>query len=398
MNRRDSAPATTRTGPHSAGRASTTPSPAHDPEHKAPLTFKRFVLQVVLNLPEPKPKPKPETTGAAPDPQTPIETNPWIEAAGIEAAAPEHAATARHTPAPDTVPWDIGNGRTAARAWRYTLRTFALVVLCLFAWLGIRATVLPHEALTAPPLPAAVTFDTPSAHAAAARIVTAALTWNEDNPQARAEVIALDYSGPDPTLGWNGKGRQEVHQVIPGTVQIDPDDDTKALVTVYAQVTNYTRVDRESPWEGGPTQWVSVEVPVTSIDGRMAVTASPAVTGDQPPPSPTKTPIEREDSPLTTQTKEIAVAFFEAYSHGDVEAVEVPGATIPAPQTSWELIEVDSWTVYAGSGDTRTARAQVTWAPDGDTQRITNTYELTLTRVVVADAERWQVSDIHVSR
>lgn len=383
--------------------AATTSSPGLPPDETPKLTLRRFIFQIVLNLPEPKPKTLvPRST--VPDPAAPsVPDNPWLAAArgGASTVTDPQAPVDESQPGPaptvTTVPWEVESGRTAARTWRYGLRTGVLIVIGLFAWIGIRTTLLPQDVPDQAALPAAVMFDDASAHATAARFVAAALAWNEDDPDQRTAAVALDYAGLDPTLGWNGKGRQDVNQVIPGSVLIDDDTPDEALVTVFAQTTSYTRTDRDAPWQSGSPEWMTLEVPVATISGRMVVTAGPALTGFTSPGTPDKKTVTREDPPLTGETKETADAFFAAYSQGDVTALEVPGAEIPAPQTGWPLLEVASWAVYEGSGETRAARAVVIWSPDGETT-VTHTYDLTLTRVTVADAERWQVSDIHASR
>ncbi|MCW0213053.1 MAG: hypothetical protein OJJ54_06825, partial [Pseudonocardia sp.] len=93
---------------------------------------------------------------------------------------------------------------------------------------------------TAPPPPE------PAPHPAEAAALAAAfasdyLSWDEEDPARRAQVLAdyLHRSGPA-NLGWDGSGRQRADFALPGLVR--PDGEGRLLVDVRVRVTPYRSV------------------------------------------------------------------------------------------------------------------------------------------------------------
>lgn len=360
------------------------------------VNWRHVVLHRVLNLPERK-VPSSEPAASAEG------SNPWKQASAAPGPAPTPAPSGSNPwkqaqPPPRTptgVPWQLVETRKA-KVWRRLGRAVLVVVLGLFAWVGVRTTFFPAPEPEPEPLPVAVTFDNETAAAVAARFAGAALTFDEDHPDERADLVALDYGGDSTDLGWNRKGKQDVVSLIPSTVT-PASDGTSAVVTVLVRTVGYSRPTTADPWVAEPAEWVTVAVPVSVTSSRVVATAPPTLVGDRGPSRPPAPTAIAEDGDLTSSTRETAEAFFVAYGEGDVSAVEAPGATVAAPTSSWRMQALTDWSVEKGTGSTRTATATVVWGYDGQTATLTQTYAVTLTPVRASDTDRWQISAIHGS-
>lgn len=360
------------------------------------VDWKHLIVHRLLNLPERDTNPpKAVTTQASPAAAAQADPgrNPWVAAAATRPAeTTSHGGGERSITTATEVPWRIADEPRSVRTWRRAGRTAVVVVLVLFAWVGVRTTFFPAAAPEAPPLPVALTFDSEAAEGVATRFVVSALTWNEDKSGAHAQAVALDYAGGRDDLGWNGKGRQDVTQAIPAGVVVL--DERAAVVTVLVRTVTSTRNAADEPWKAGEEEWSTVQVPVAVVDGRMVATGAPGLTGQVAPGRPARTPAAKSDEALTKSTRDGAQAFFVAYGEGDVSAVESPGARIVAPGDRWEFSALVGWQVYDGSGETREATATVTWAVPGEPQTYTVTYSVTLSKVSGGGADRWQVSNL----
>ncbi|MCU1653758.1 MAG: hypothetical protein JWQ60_4907 [Pseudonocardia sp.] len=92
------------------------------------------------------------------------------------------------------------------------------------------------------------------AAAFAARFAADYMSWDEDDPTRRAEVLREYLGDPrDATLGWSGTGRQRADVVLPGRTMRTRDD--RLVVEVTVRVTTYERAcpspaPAETPAEG----------------------------------------------------------------------------------------------------------------------------------------------------
>lgn len=78
------------------------------------------------------------------------------------------------------------------------------------------------------------------AAAFAARFAADYMSWDEDDPTRRAEVLREYLTDPrDATLGWSGTGRQRADVVLPGRTLRTRDD--RLVVEVTVRVTTYER-------------------------------------------------------------------------------------------------------------------------------------------------------------
>lgn len=326
-------------------------------------------------------RPKRGSTPPAQPPAPSSPRSPW-EQAGAPAGAGSR------------VPWQVEQDRTSPR-WVIAVKVGAVCVLVIWALVGVRSVLTADRQSTpAVELPVSVTFDTAAAQGVAVRVVRLALAWDEDRASERASALSMDYTGQDRSVGWSGKGRQDIADVTAGHVEVTSSE--RAVVEVTARVRAYERKSSDSSWEPvGDWSWVSVQVPVADSGGRMVVTGAPALVGRAGAQAPTSSGAGRsQDVALTEDTKSGATAFFEAFGAGDVSAVEAPGAQIVAPASSWTVQDL-TWEVFEGSGTTRDARAQVTWAISGN-QTLTQVYAVTCSLVSAGGADRWQVSAVAV--
>ncbi|MDN5916870.1 MAG: hypothetical protein L0I76_17480 [Pseudonocardia sp.] len=131
----------------------------------------------------------------------------------------------------------------------------------------------------------------------AARFAADYLSWSEDDPTRRAEVLRTylaDARGA--TLGWHAQGRQRADSPIPG--RLDRRADTTVIVEVWVRVTAYHRATDAAPepiagsdtepygaaepscapaphaqgWTPGAPGWLCMAIPVTRDQaGRLVV-------------------------------------------------------------------------------------------------------------------------------
>ncbi len=99
------------------------------------------------------------------------------------------------------------------------------------------------------------------AAAFAARFAADYLSWDEDDPGRRVEVLRGYLTDPAAaTLGWSGAGRQRADVVLPGRTLRTADG--VLVVEVTARVTTYER-DRLRPADAAPA--ASVRPPVSAV-------------------------------------------------------------------------------------------------------------------------------------
>lgn len=397
-----------------------------------PIDFRELLLRRVLNLPTPEQKAagaakqaqrraeraarkrgeQPPTAPAAPAaPVVPppsdgarwrpvsAEANPWANLSTAAAAGEGSAATPRPVvKTPTGAAFELAPANTGAMWLGRALRVSGLVVLLLFAWVGIRETFIDRDDTSAVvetggEIPPALLFDTSAAGGTAARLTMNTLSWDEDADQdSRISSIADDLAGGDDPIVWNGAGRQDVITAIPAGVLV-AEDGQAAIVTVQAQVRPYERTD-EGEWEAQPSAWLTVHVPVAVEADQIVAVGGPAIVGDAEATAWPELDRTDRDTDLTVDTRATAEAFFVGYGAGDVSALQAPGAAITAPTSSWTVASVPEWSVLVGSGDTRYARATVVWTVEDTDVQIRSNYVVTLTQVSGGGADRWEVSAI----
>lgn len=322
----------------------------------------------------PKTKSKPQAADSAP-------ASTWV-AAGEEV---ERAQTV------ESLPWQTE--RTTGRAWYWRLLRGALVAAAIVVLLvGLRTMFFPVKTeQTAAPVDAAAQFPTTDAAGVAERFTTSYLTWDQDAPEARSAALALDVPSLSESerFGWDGTGWQTATDAH--TITVVATDEETATATVVVQLA--TKIDDANT----TTRWAALAVPVAVSDGRVIVTGQPASVA-VPTPTPigvdeTAAPV-MEDSEIARSTKTYAESFFTAFGRDDdVSSLTAPGAGVAGLGGLYELSTLKTWSVYEGSGNTRSARAVVQWT-DAAGSTIEQTYWLTLAKVSGGDSTRWQVASI----
>jgi len=332
-------------------------------------------------------QPKPTKEPRAERPRRSRRQAPAADAGSLWEAAGEEVSRQR---ASDETPWHTE--RETGSRWYWTaLRIGLLAVLAVFVFAGVRAVFVPPEAEVAPvTIDPRTLFPTAEGAATAERFTESYLTWDEDNAGARSAALALDVAqlDNDGRLGWDGSGKQTAADARVMSMAIA--DEATATATVSARITTAVGEDETT------TTWVALDVPLAVSGDRVIVTGQPAFVAV---PAPVQAEVEPSskttDSAITSATRDYVDAFFTAYGRdGDVSAMTAPDSDISGLGGVMQLEEVVDWTVYGSKGDTRDARAVVSWLGPGDTL-VRQTYSLTLTEVSGGSGSRWQISEIN---
>lgn len=291
----------------------------------------------------------------------------------------------------EALPWQTD--RTSGRAWYWRLLRGVLVLAAVIVMMvGVRTMFFPAPVeKPAVVVDEAAKFPTTDAAGVAERFASAYLTWDQDNPEARSAVLALDVPklSKSERFGWDGTGWQTATNAH--TITVVADDDTHATATVVVQIT--TKIDDET----SKTQWTALAVPVAVSEGRVIVTGPPAavaVPKAEPLAATATAAPPMDDTQTARDTKSYAETFFTAYGRDDdVSSLTAPGAGVAGLGGLYELHTLKSWNVYEGTGNSRTARAVIQWK-DAAGSVIEQTYLLTLTKVSGGASTRWQVASI----
>ncbi|WP_194962148.1 conjugal transfer protein [Streptomyces sp. NRRL B-1677] len=406
-------------------------------------TFKT-VMRRILNLPEPQgdknaanapaevPAEQRVLTPGPPQaqsaPPTPGGFQQWAEAsARLQAqgggpvrtsdtsGAPEQLAVGAKGKSGGQLPWQIEDENSGTKFAVKVGRGVLWGVVALAAITGVRSWIWTPE--PPKPVPAKVdsgpNYPVQEAQAVAARFARAYLTWDESDPQARADALTRDMPrGTDTTNGWNSKGHQEVVVAQPGPVSVLADKRARVrvdvLVSGFAAETQPKQDEKKSDdkdkkkddkakSEAKPstTKWMGLEVPVIQASGRIVVTGQPGIVGvpgsGPSVPDPAMKPADME---FGQQTRGVVEEFFKKYATGEPDAVAAPGAYIPALPSGMTLGGIRNWSVDEGSGADRVGTAVVSWQAGG--AEVEQTYRVKVTRVTSAQgAERWQVAEVH---
>lgn len=327
-----------------------------------------------------------EKTASTEKPRSRRRSAPVTDAGSLWEAAGQEVSRQRES---DATPWHTE--RETGPRWYWTaLRIALIVVLAVFVVAGVRAVFLPDDTdVAAVDIDPRTLFPDAEGAATAERFTESYLTWDEDNPGARAAAIALDVTtlDSDGRLGWDGSGKQTASDARVMSMEIS--DENTATATVSAQITTTVGDDETS------TAVVALDVPLIVAGDRVIVTGQPAfVAVPQPVSADVEANATPTDSAVTSETSEYADTFFTAYGRDDdVTAMTAPDSSISGLGGTMQLEEIVEWTVYDGSDETRDARAVVAWLGPGDTI-VRQTYTLTLTQVSGGSSSRWQISQI----
>lgn len=368
------------------------------------------IARKVMGLPEPTGK---DGTGEKPTAGVPRQTeaapprpvNPW-ESAGAELRQQTAAGAAGNgaRPAPSRTssgtPWTPQDERSGAVFVKRLGRGLVWFVVILAAITGVRAWFIPPKA----PAPKAPTVKTEAAYpdeaaqAVAARFARAYLGWDESKAEEREQLLASVLPpDTDATMGWDGHGRQDVLAVQPGAVTPTKNAQARVRVDVLVRPVAEAEPAKDKKKAAAPAEqparWVGLDVPVAQSGGQIVVTGRPGLVGiPKHGPKAPDTPTTQTDPELSTQTEGAVDKFFAAYAAGDTDAVTAPGASVPALPAGVEYKGLVSWSADAGSGDSRTGTARVSWSLGGAS--VEQVYRVTITRVSTSDAHRWQVDDV----
>jgi hypothetical protein len=316
---------------------------------------------------------------AGQEPDEPARTNPWLRGANV---------TADPGTRPE-LPWHADRIEQPRWYWK-VLRVVLVAALVVIVLVGLRTMFFPQSAPVAQTKadPAAA-FPAAAAAGVAGRFATNFLTWDQADPGARSTALKQDVGGlsDGDKFGWDGTGKQSAGATA--TIAVDATSATDATVTVAVDVTAY-----DTDGKSLPARWQSLAVPVHIQGARPVIVGQPAIVALPNPKNVTTAPTPNEDTDLGKQTESYAKSFFAAYgSTSDVSAVPAPTAHFAGLSGAVTFQTLASWTVYSGNGDTREARAVVTWKTSGGST-VTSTYAVTLTRVTAGTTARWQVAAI----
>jgi hypothetical protein len=291
------------------------------------------------------------------------------------------------------LPWHAERVEKPRWYWK-VLRVVLIVALFVVVLVGLRTMFFPQSAhVEQTKTDPAAAFPGAAAAGVADRFATNFLTWNQDDPSARVTALKQDVGGLSNSdkFGWDGTSKQAASSAY--TIAVDATSATDATVTVAVDVTPYDKDGKALP-----DRWQSLAVPVHIQGARPVVVGQPAIVALPDAQKVTTGQAPAEDTALGDQTESYAKSFFDAYgATSDVSAVSAPTAHFAGLDGAVKFQTLTSWTVYTGSGDTRQARAVVTWKTSGGST-VTSTYAVSLARVTAGTTARWQVAAITASR
>ncbi|MEU1818016.1 conjugal transfer protein [Streptomyces roseifaciens] len=422
-------------------------------------TFKT-VMRRILNLPEPRSDaakveakgkgkkgeaslPGPPPAGQpSPAPQAPAGLQQWTDAAArLQGQTPSPqpapaaatgagagAGTGADAAKGRDLPWQLEDENSGTKFLVKVGRGALWAVVGLAAITGIRSWFWAPAPPKAPvQVSSGPTYPVQEAQAVAARFARSYLSWDEDDPKARAEALARDMAkGIDTAAGWNQKGHQEVLAAQPGTVTEEKDKRARVRVDVLVKTpgTDGSAKPGDKPKDDKPKddkskdkkddpkkddkgdgknqdprsatgpRWVGLDIPVVHASGRIVVSGQPGMVGV--PTGGTTAPAlntKSTDLDFSEKTRGVAEEFFTKYATGEAESVAAPGASVAPLPPGVHLGGLRNWSVDEGSGADRIGTATITWLTGG--AELEETYRVKLTRVASAKAERWQVSEVH---
>ncbi|WP_447009059.1 hypothetical protein ACRAKJ_18840 [Saccharothrix sp. DSM 118769] len=258
------------------------------------------------------------------------------------------------------------------------------------------------------------------------------LSWDARERERREQVLRR-WALPDREVdGWDGQGRQSADSpAVLGRTRPGAD---QAVLTVRVRIVPYapdeqaesqdpssTQPPAEDPgtsspadepgvpaaqptpadmpgWRALPARWLVLAVPLARHDGRVLLTAPPALVGDPGTTLPEPVPAVEavNDDRFTRDTRQAVQSFFEALATGELDFVRAPRARIPPLQNAAVLVELRQWRgtqPHPGTPpEQRTGVASVVWRIAENTGHLTCTYRVGLHR----QDDRWLLAGIDI--
>ncbi|WP_447002366.1 hypothetical protein ACRAKI_21830 [Saccharothrix isguenensis] len=258
------------------------------------------------------------------------------------------------------------------------------------------------------------------------------LSWDARERERREQVLRRWASPGREVDGWDGQGRQSADSAaVLGRVRQGND---QAVVTVRVRVVPYApaedRGSSEQPptqppseesgsssptagsgipaaepapadlpgWRAYPARWLVVAVPLAEHDGRLVLTASPALIGEPGTAVPESVPPGQtvSDDRFTRDTRTAVESFMDAFATGDLDFVRAPRARIASLQGAATLVELRQWRgMQASPGappDQRVGVATAVWRVAENAGQLICTYRLSLHR----QDDRWLLAGIDI--
>jgi hypothetical protein len=296
---------------------------------------------------------------------------------------------------------------------------WTLVGVVLVAGLLSIGRSFVNRVATQTPVAPPASINTADASSVAGRFAADYLTYNPLNAAGgKAALSDTLISGADPTrLLWTGSGWLAADLVIPAAVTVQDTD--HAVVAVRARVQIGAPASSETPVPTTPAiplpgpaantaalpagyqvlgaLWLSLQVPVTDVDGAIAIDAAgPVFSTTSAMPNPLKK--GSTDSSTTTATRDWANTLFTAYSGAastDMNYLTDPNSTISTLSGAVALQNVQSWSIGEAQPDgTRSGAAAIAWTlkPTADLSIVQN-YSVTAT----SHDKRWFAAAITTS-
>lgn len=213
------------------------------------------------------------------------------------------------------------------------------------------------------------------------------LSWDATDKSSRQAALAR-YAAPGRQIdGWDGTGRQTAETA--STVDLSRGAGGAAIATVRVRVTPYAGGPQSAaaapgptPGAGptsaaaptvtqagtpGPSRWITLAVPMTHTDGRLAVTASPALVGS--PPEEVRPPavpgVTTGDDAFAKATRPTVSRLLDAYASGDLSYARASGTHFAGLSGEAQRAQLDQWRAQPlapGADPTRrVGDATVTW-------------------------------------
>lgn len=353
---------------------------------------------------------KPAVTAVADD-----EANPFLIS-----TVNDPRPTAQPTATADRpLDFEISKARPAIGALAGRLVLWAVLIVVLLAGLAnIGRNVF--SASTAQAVATETGIDPEQAAALAGRFTADYLSHDPTRPTDDPAAAQLVQAGDTQTLTWGGTGWMSADVVIPGEVILI--DDRRAVASVQARVivaTPPAHTDTTATSSAAPTAalsglngdasippdgfrvmgalWLSLEVPLVSVDGRLAVAPSGPVFAVSPPGSTPPAALTDVDAGTTSSTRDWAVTLFTSFSGQSSAAAMTyltdPGHDIATLDGAVALQRVQSWSMTSQQpSGVRFGTAAVVWtlAPGVTDLTIQQRYRVTAT----SHDQRWFASAI----
>lgn len=286
-------------------------------------------------------------------------------------------------------PWVPVSGLPPEPWWVRIRRGLVVVVALVVTVAGIvsiSSTVARWVHPPAPPAAAPASSDVQLA-GFAETAATDYLSWDAADKSARQTALSR-YAAPGAQIdGWDGTGRQTAETA--STVDLRRGPAAATIATVRVRVTPYSggpqagaAAPGATPGVGptsaaaptvtqagtpGPSRWMTLAVPMANTNGRLAVTAAPALVGSppeavQPPAVSSET---AGDDTFARDTRATVSRLVQAYASGDLSYARASGTHFAGLSGEAQHGQLGQWRVRPlapGADPThRDGDATVTW-------------------------------------